>query len=97
MWAYLDHVGDLLNNLLVAFHAIPASETALVRHSLSSVSRTYSFTGTHVGDEKLIIDGRKSVPCMTGEDGSLLPGVCAWRGGVCVTNDPSPLQESCST
>ena len=76
MWEYLNHVGDLLNNIRIALHAIPASEAALVRHSLSSASRAYSFTDSPIGKKKRALSRRKSVPYVTGEDGRLLPGVC---------------------
>ena len=81
MWAYLDHVGDLLNNIHVALLTIPASEVALVRRSLSVVSRTYISTDTHIGKKNIPVSRRKSVPYVTGEDGRLLPGVCVYVRG----------------
>ena len=73
MWAYLEHVATLLENIGIALRAIPDTEHEWVRAGLSTRSRTTS-VGKQAARKRVARTTSRSVQYVTSDGGELKPG-----------------------
>lgn len=77
MWAYLEHVSALLENIGIALRAIPDSQHQWVRQGLSTRNRSTS-VGKKAIKEKTVRTTSRSIQYVTSDGGELKPGQYIW-------------------
>ena len=80
MWAYLEHLSTLLENIGIALRAIPDTEHEWVRVGLSTRSRTTSMSMR--GKKRAVRTTSRSIEYVTTDGGELKPGECV-HGNTC--------------
>ena len=73
MWAYLEHVATLLENIGIALRAIPDTEHEWVRADMSTRSRSTS-VGKQAAKKRAAQTTSRSVQYVTSDGGELKPG-----------------------
>ena len=73
MWAYLEHVSTLLENIGVALRAIPDSEHEWVRVGLSTRNRSTS-VGKQAAKKRAARTMSRNIEYVTSDGGELKPG-----------------------
>ena len=73
MWAYLEHVATLLENIGIALRAIPDTEHQWVREGLSTRGRSTSI-GKQAAKKRAARTASRSIQYVTSDGGELKPG-----------------------
>ena len=73
MWAYLEHVATLLENIGIALRAIPDTEHQWVREELSTRSRSTS-VGKQAAKKRAARTAFHGIQYVTSDGGELKPG-----------------------
>ena len=80
MWAYLEHLGTLLENIGIALRAIPDTEHQWVREGMSTRGRTSSI-GKKKG-QRVARTKSRNIAFVTTDSGELKPGQPLWGAGL---------------